>query len=374
MKPRLALVGAFIHPAPQGSQVFAGDQARALVAAGAEVELFCYGHGAGPDAPGFPTRRIPKRLSPRRVRAGATPRKPVADAALVALLVRAARRSRPDAVLAHNAEAALCAIAARARTGVPVIYVAHTLWRHELPTYAGPAWAAVLARAGAAIDRVTAARADAVIALSESAAAALGDFARGPVEALPPGLDPEPPPHPDAIRSACARHGLEPGAYVLYAGNLDRYQHLELLAEAARAAALPVVVATHERGRSAPPPLGTLRVEEGETRPLVFGAAACALPRGVHGGFPVKLLNYMEAGRPIVARRGVAEGLVHERSALLVDDDAGPEAWAAALGRIVGDADLAARLGEGAAAVLASRHAWPDLAERTLDLARRVAA
>ena len=44
----IVLVGAFAFPAPQGSQVFARDQATALARAGAEVSVICYGHGEDP--------------------------------------------------------------------------------------------------------------------------------------------------------------------------------------------------------------------------------------------------------------------------------------------------------------------------------------
>jgi glycosyltransferase involved in cell wall biosynthesis len=92
------------------------------------------------------------------------------------------------------------------------------------------------------------------------------------------------------------------------------------------------------------------------------------LPRRRPGGFPIKLLNYMEAARPIVAHREVAFGLEHGVSAWLLAPDAGPDALAAALRALAADPALAARLGAGARANLAARHMWPALARRTLEL------
>jgi len=398
VSPRIIVLGAFPYPVPQGSQIYAGDQARALHRTGARVVLCCYGRGAGPPCEPFPVVTAPPSLSPRRLRAGASAAKPLADAALVARLVALARRERPHAVLAHNAEAALVALTARALTGVPVVYVAHTLWRHELPTYAGfrdspgrtsapdasasrkhgedrSTLHAFLLRAGAALDATVAARADAAIALSERAATALRPHARGPVEVLPPGLDPAEPPSPEEVAAACKRHGLAPRRFVVYAGNLDRYQHLEDLAAAARhLAGVPVVAATHDPHTTEH--LAPLRIvlvaSARETRALVHGAAVCVLPRRIHGGFPVKLLNYMEAARPIVARTEVADGFAHERDALLLGRDAGPTELAEAIERLLADPDLALRLGTGARALLERRHAWPDLARRTLALAEQV--
>jgi glycosyltransferase involved in cell wall biosynthesis len=346
---RLALLGAFAFPAPLGSQRFAAEQAQALRAAGAEVELLAYA------ARGFALR-------------GLDPRKPAADVALARTLAAAHRAHRFDAVLAHNAEAALVALALRARLRLPVLYVAHTLWAEELPTWLPAALAAPARRLGAALDAALARRADAVQVLSEAAEHALAPVARGPLALLPPGHAPEPAPEPAEVAAAAARHGLAPEGYALYAGNLDRYQEVALLdAAAARGPGLPLVVVTH----AAPAlRLSHLRVIEAatvqEVRALVQGAALTPLPRRSRGGFPMKLLDAMAAGRAIVARRGVAGALVHAESAWLLADDAGPDELAAAIRALAADAALRARLGAGASRVLAARHAWPPLAEATL--------
>ena len=350
-KPRrLALLGAFAFPAPLGSQRFAAEQARALRDAGAEVELIAY--GAGARWRGLDARKLP------------------ADAALARALIAAHRASPFDAVLAHNAEAALVALAVRRRLGVPVVYVAHTLWAEELETWL-PAltWPAARA-AGAALDRALARTADAVLVLSEAARRALETAARGPVAQIAPGHTAEAAPAHAAVEAACKARGLACDGFALYAGNLDRYQDLEVLdAAATQPPALPVVVATHE---ARPARFRRLRVIEvgsvEEARLLTYGAAVALLPRRGRGGFPIKLLHYMEAGRAIVARRGVAETLVHGESAWLVPDDAGPEPFAAALERLDEDRALRDRLGAGARRALEKHHAWPPLAEATLSL------
>ncbi len=371
MKPRLALVGAFPFPVPQGSQVYFADQARALREQGAEVTLFVHGRGAGPLPPDLNVVAAPAALSPRRLRAGPSLLKPLADAALARRLTAEARRRPFDALLAHNAEAALLCLAARARIGTPVVYVAHALWRHELPAY-GPAPAAgLLARGGAALDRSLAQRCDAILTLCASARDALEPLARGPVALIPPGLTPQPPPEPELSRAVCARHGLEPGRFALYAGNLDAYQSLPVLAAAARhASGIPFVVATHDARGAAPAPLRIVETgSSDEVRALTWASGVCLLPRAIPGGFPIKLLNYMEAGRPIVATGSVADGFEDGRNALLLADGAEALAWAEAVTRVMNDAALARHLGAEAKALLLRRHAWPVLAQATLDLA-----
>jgi glycosyltransferase involved in cell wall biosynthesis len=257
---------------------------------------------------------------------------------------------------------------------VPVVYVAHTLLGLELDAYAAPALAGWARRAGDLLDTALASRADGVLALCSAAAARLAGAARGPLEIVPPGLTPQPAPPAESVERACARCGVEPGRFALYTGNVDRYQDLDTLAEAARLVPeLPVVVATHGERRTPPSQLRCARLLPAESRALSTACALAVLPRRRQGGFPIKLLNYMEAGRAIVAREGVAEGLEHGVSAWLLAPDAGAAELARALRSLAADPAAAARLGRGARARLESHHAWPALAARTLALAEKVA-
>jgi glycosyltransferase involved in cell wall biosynthesis len=362
---RIAQVGAFPFPFPQGSQVFFAESARSLAAAGAQPTLVCYDAGDGEPPRDLPLVR--SRPAPRRLLSGPSLGKPIADAALAAALVAAHRRERFDAVVAHNAEAALAALAARPWMRRPIVYVAHTVLANELATYT-PRWATALAALGARIDAFVARRVDAVVALSRAGAAALDRCARGPVVRIPPALAPAPPPTAAAVAQACARRDLAPGRYALYAGNLDGYQELATLAAAAARASVPIAVATHADA-AAPRPLRTLRrAGAEETRLLTHGAAVTLLARRARGGFPIKLLNYMEAARPTIAYASIADPLVHGESGWLLADDATPAAWADAIERVVADPACAARLGAAARRVLERDHDPAAAAARLLRL------
>jgi len=370
---RLALLAAFPFPAPQGSQWFAAEQARALADSGADVTLFCYGTGDGRPHAGLRVVRVPEALSPARLRAGFDAAKWRADRALGRNLLADHRRQPYDAILAHNAEAALVALALRPRLGVPIVYVAHTLWREELGTYLPRGVGGPSRVAGGVLDRFIARRADAVLALSECGHAALARAARGPIARIVPGLHPGAAPHPDDVAAVCWRHGLSPDSYVIYAGNLDAYQDLpDLDAAAGVLDGLPVVAATHDAKGPALPSLELLEVTTPEeARLLVYGARAAVVPRRHTGGFPIKLLQYMEAARPIVAMARVADTLEHEESGWLLPDDASPAALARALRRCCEDEALRTRLGAGARKVLENEHSWPSLAEATRALTAR---
>ncbi|NQZ96304.1 MAG: glycosyltransferase family 4 protein [Myxococcales bacterium] len=388
---RIAIVGAFPFPLAQGSQVFARDQARALQAAGADVSLLCYGRGEGAEPDNLRVLRISRAVSPRSLRAGPNLVKPLADACLAALLVRTKRGVGFDAVLAHNVEAAVVALATRPLHHAPVIYVAHTLMGQELSSYrlASDGSGAETRRGlvdraldacGRALDASLARRCDALLALSRATADALGPRVGVGrcIEVIPPGLAPGPSPSPAAIDAACARHQLEPGRFALYSGNLDGYQDLGDLAETARSVApLPVVVATHGSEaacdafmRRHAGLLRVLRVDAEEARLLVFACAVALLPRHRPGGFPIKLLTYMEAARAIVARRSVADGFDHGESAWLLGADDGAGHMADAVKEITSSPELARRLGRGARALLERRHGSRAVGAQTLALVR----
>ncbi len=79
-------------------------------------------------------------------------------------------------------------------------------------------------------------------------------------------------------------------------------------------------------------------------------------------------------GVPVLATRvgALPEVLQHGESALLVPPES-PQALAESLGRLLGDAELRARLASGGRRI-AERHSWPSIAAQTESVfARHVA-
>jgi glycosyltransferase involved in cell wall biosynthesis len=368
---RVAILGAFVFPAPRGSQAFAREQAEALVRAGVDVEVVSYGMSSDDDTNprglSFATRSIGPPLRPRSARSGLHAAKPFADMAL-ALRLRRLHRKRPfDVVLAHNAEAALVAKLARRLGGPPVVYVAHTLFEEELSAYVPGIDQDRLARIGRRIDRAAARAGLGTLALSDAAASRLAAHAETPVEVQPPGVALRQPTTNAELDRVCTAHALIPGEYLLYTGNLDVYQELPVLDRiAAELPELPVVVATHE----APPKrLEYTRmhaVHPDEVRPLLQGARLFLTPRKRSGGFPIKLANAMEAGCPILAREGQAVTLGHEHNAFLVAPDASPDDFVVAARKLLDQPAFGRALGMQARNTAQLYHDWDVIAQKTL--------
>ncbi len=370
-RPRFALILAASFPAPRGSQRYFASQARALQDAGCEIALFTHGHGDGRDPGPFEIHRASKTLSPSGLGSEFSLRRLVAHASLGARLFQEHRRRPFDAILAHNAEAAAIALATRPLMGRPVLYVAHTLWEKELPSYlpSNLRWLAV--RVGRLIDREVSRRSDATQTLTEAAARRLSDDNTRTVRAVVPGYPPGD--RPKNIPEVCDRYGITPEQFVLYPGNGDCYQNLELLDQAAaQFDEVPVVVASQDPPNSALRHLRWIQVDTPEeARSLIFASGLIAVPRRIIGGFPIKLLEAMEASRAIVALEGMADSLEHGESGWLLGTACDAAEFAAALRDLWQQPERRKQLGKAARARLEERHDPREQLERTRELIPR---
>lgn len=358
VRHRIAVVAACPFPSLRGSQVLIREVAEGLAHAGHAVHVVAY-----PTAQHLTAiERIAIHRAPK-VPGLWTGRpfgwqKIVLDLLLVWQLWRVVRRERIDVMYAHNAEAPLIAFIVRRLTGVPVIYHAHNAVADELPCYVRAPWLRrMMGAAGAALDRYLAASADWTIAVTDRLAAYLAvRGAAGRITASPPAA-----PRLAAIDGA-SRHGAG-GPLIMYAGNLDPYQDLECLLHGfARLRTLEprarLVLVSHAATHAQTTVRAARIAEEPGVSVRIVNSFAAALralgeadllvcPRASWSGFPIKVLNYMALGRPIVHARGSAHAIEDGRSGLLFDDgDAG--SLAKAMLRVLRDPALAAQLGRQA--------------------------
>ena len=300
-------------PTPQGTQALVSAMVGALRDAGDDAHLLVYERGASAGEPPWVHRlRGWPRVASER--SGPSWGKLALDARMLRALRTEWKRLGRCPVVAHNVEAALVARAARVR---PRLYVAHTRFDTELPSYA-TRWGAPLAAIGGALDHL-ATGSGPVGAVSPALAEHLGGTF------LPPPWMVETPAGP-------------PGRYVLYAGNLDGYQGWEHLVDACARADLPLLVATE----SDPEPLqrraagsglrelGIARLaHEADRRAAHARSFVVAVPRRSPGGLPIKLLDALARDRPVVAMERALAGLEPDGVRTVPDDD--PAALADAL-------------------------------------------
>ena len=195
-------------------------------------------------------------------------------------------------------------------------------------------------------------------------------------------------------RSLVARGGTPYSPVVAYAGHLYPWKGVDVLLQAL--ARLPNAQGLVIGGHAEEPDLGRLKglaeqlgitsrvtfagiVEPSRVRELLQQADILALPNppsAISTRFtsPLKLFEYMSAGRAIVASDlpSIREVLRHERDALLVAPG-DPQAFAEAIERLVTQPGLAARLAR-AAFDAAPEFSWDRRAERLEELFEEVAS
>lgn len=307
-----AYAGPF--PTHQGTQVYLRGLLQAQLDRGHTVALRCWAAGAGGVPEGLDVRRLPALPGGDPLRSGPHPSRAPRLALLLAALRRDLREDW-DIVHAHHVEATLALRTLGAR---PLVVTPHTALADELPTYL-PRGRRLLGRVGARLDRRVARSGDLLLALSAHGAEALHRLGARRVLELPPGVEPL---QADVERGRARLGGLvDP---VVYTGNTDAYQDLPVLLRAVARYHLPLVVVTG----SDPAPLRALARVHGvrdrdlgivattdfrDTRDIIAASAVGAIPRTTCAGFPMKALNVLGLGLPLVAVRGVVDlpGVVH---------------------------------------------------------------
>lgn len=290
-------VACLPYPSPQGTQALIHRQLSALTSAGDDVHLLTYQSGVGEQ----PSRYSHQRVGGANVslRSGPSAAKLRADLMMVRALRQSVAEFRPEVVVGHNVEGAAVVHLARLRT--PHLYMAHTRMDTELPTYFGARMGRVAGWSGAALDWM-ASRADHVAAVSPWLAERFdGTYVPPPWE-LPAPIE--------AAEREAARNELGlPGLVGVYAGNLDGYQDWRQILELRDR--LTLVVATESDASEL---RGHVRhvlplASEADRRRIHALADVALVPRGAPGGLPIKLIDALSRGVPVVASAAALAGL-----------------------------------------------------------------
>ncbi len=379
-RARIALVAGCPFPWARGTPARILGMAQALHDAGHEVHVIAYPLGEI-------DRRLPFRLHRsrglplyRRTAPGADPlRLGCLLPMLAATVARVTRQHDIHVIHAHHYEGLLAAWPAKRLSGVPVIYDAHTTLAGELPYYRHGVPRGLTARVGRALDRRLPNLADHTIATSQYIAAELlaDGMAESRITVIGNGIE-------DAFVAAtssapCPQRRPEgTGERIVYAGNLAGYQGIDTLLEA-----FALIAAERPAARlqfvteSAVDPYAALARQLGiaeridlETPPpphdlgTRLGAADILVnPRAECPGYPLKLLNYMAAGRAIVSFSASARDLTHGSDAWLVGEPTAP-ALALGMKTVLDQPDLAERLGSAARRRVVEELTWSRVAVR----------
>jgi 1,2-diacylglycerol 3-alpha-glucosyltransferase len=321
--------------------------------------------------------------SETNAKVGPSSEKFLEDLALLRLLLRVVQRERIDIIHAHNYEAALIGVMAKWITGRPLLYNAVNLMSDELAGYGfiRPAW---LARAIArGLDWFVPIFPDHITAVSPELKQWFVDHGTSErkVDVIPCGIRPEmfDNADPEKIRR---RHPINGRAIVMYTGVLNAFQRIDYLLRAfavvskQRPDALLLIVSAlvsesdEREHKKLADELGIsgavlwIGPHSLEDLPSYLAlASVTVVSRPDCPGHPIKLLNYMLAGKPIVCFAGAAKGVRHLHDAFIV-----PDHDCDALGRgiitLLKDRALAARLGANARTTVLANFDWRRICQR----------
>ncbi|MGH7541955.1 MAG: glycosyltransferase family 4 protein, partial [Gemmatimonadota bacterium] len=371
-------------PQPRGTPVRILRLSQAIARRGHEVHLVTYPLGDGPLPSELAVHRIPRIPTYRKRTPGPSLQKLLLlDPLLAAALGRVLRQGRFDVIHAHHYEGLIAARIGAAGAGVPIVYDAHTLLASELPSYRVGLRHDWKKGIGARLDRWLPRQADHVIAVTEAIRTKLVAAGVSPdrVTVASQGIEDEffggngAVPGEEARAEPMEAAEVPRGTSLVYAGNLARYQGIELLLDAfrrvrerrpnvrlrilSRSSFAPYEELAQRLGVRGAIELVPAGVDE---LPGLLRAADVALnPRVDCDGIPIKLLNYMATARPIVSFAGSAPVLRHDESALLVADG-DTAAFAAAVLDLLGDPVRAARLGQRGRRYAEDHHRWASIA------------
>lgn len=371
----------------RGTPIAVCQLLKALSQLSYQVDLLTYPVGRDVEIPGVRFLRTANPLGIRRVPIGFSLRKILFDVLLLPELVRRLS-SRQYACVHAVEEAAFLAVPLGRRFDVPVIYDMQSSLPEQLAQHLAfrlPPVQSVLRRC----ERWLLRHADSVVSSSGLARIVRERFPKARLREWeyasplqPAGLE-----EAEALRADLR---IGPGRpVVLYSGTFESYQGLpelmaaipHVLAEVPEATFV-LVGATEsgngtliERGHADMIRAGSLRVVKRQPRERIPAFLAMAdvvvSPRAYGDNLPLKVFDYLGAGKPIVATDIPAHRSILDEERALLTGPWSPD-LARGIVRLLRDRELADRLGANARAYSQERFGWFSFVRLVSDLYREV--
>lgn len=359
MSLKIALVAGCPYPVPQGSQAFIRENALSLQKRGHEVHLIVYGYGTSFSVDNFKIHRCPNIPGENRTSAGPSLKKVWLDLLMVKTVKKVCREQNIQILFAHNYEGLIIALMSGFH---PIIYHAHNAMSDELPYYfnKGKNFFYLL---GNYIDKKFPPKADYVIAPHERLGAnlILKGIKKEKLRIIPPPID-----SASFPRSQIKNDGIPP---ILYTGNLDKYQNLDFL--------FRVVERVRKNIPDARLIIGTFEKKEiqgaevvhigtfDSLKKLLEEDSIMTIPRVSWSGYPIKLLNAMASGKPVVCCESCSYGIKNGYNGIVTPDN-DEESFAQGLITLMKTPSLREELGKNARETIQVKHN-PDIVGKALE-------
>ncbi len=366
---------------PRGTPFSEYHRIRALTSLGHHVDLVTYPFGQSVELTGLRIYRCLKPPMIEHVRIGPSWAKVPLDLALTVTAIRRVLGGKYDAIHSHE-EGGLIGVALAAILGVPHLYDMHSSLPQQLTNFQFSS-SKLLAGMLTWVERVVIRRSrvtivicpqleDVVRAIDPSASTVL-------IENAPGSGDPPLAGGNEKIREA---HGLSADTpIVLYTGTFEAYQGLDLLIASARHVLAARPDARFMLVGGQPDQVAQARAEAeaaGVAQGMVFvgqrpseeipdfldASDVLVSPRSRGTNTPLKIYQYLRAGRPIVATRLLTHTQVLDDDVAILTD-ASPEGFAAGILDALANPDRAACIGRRAQELADTKYSYEAYLERT---------
>jgi len=366
---------------PRGTPFSEYHRIRALLELGHTVDLVTYPFGRDVALPGLRVFRCLRPPFVRDVRIGPSFAKIPLDAAITLATLRRVLSDRYDVVHSHEEGSFIGVVVARL-LGIPHVYDMHSSLPQQLGNFSFTR-SRILTGLFAVMERFVIRRSRVVIVICPQ----LEETVRAIDPGVPAVLIENAPGSGDAPvegSGAAIRQGLNLAPdtpVVLYTGTFEAYQGLDLLFGAARAvvAERPDARVVLAGGRPAQVD-GARRAatEAGLAAHVIFvgqrpaeeipayldAADVLVSPRSTGTNTPLKIYQYLRAGRPIVATRLLTHTQVLDDQVAILTAPS-PDAFAAGILRALADPAAGLAIGERARRLAETKYSYEAYLDRT---------
>ena len=381
----VAVIAACPFPVNYGSPGAIRELSATLSEMGHDVHLVTYPDGEDLTVGRARLHRVSWKDRKTTYSAGPSRQKLLLDFLMLGKLWETVRREKIDIIHAHNYEGALIGLFGKLVTGKPMVYQSVCLMSDELASYRFIRPKFVAKWIGAALDWFVPIFPDHIIAVTQELYDYLAKHGvpKRRLTMIPSGITPAMFDHanPNRFRE---KYDVGSRPIVMYTGITNAFQRIDYLLRAFSVvlkeeplAMLMIVNPLEEQPDM--PELQALARELKITESVIFAgphtlaelpdylamATVTVAPRPECPGHPIKLLNYMVSGKPIVCFAGGAKGLAHLQDALIVADHDW-QAMGDAILKFLHDPELAKRLGEKARENAINNYDWRTISKRVV--------
>ncbi len=362
------------HPfyQPRGTPIAANLVLRVLSERGEQVDMVTFPEGSDVDYPGVTIHRTPALKIVENIRPGFSVKKIICDVFLLARAFQLAKRNQYDLIHAGE-EAVFIALLLKKLLGIPYVYdMDSSLVQQLMDKHPRVRWVKKLLQA---CEGVAVRNANAVLAVCEALRTEIQPYRPRKVDIIPDIslLNDTSASLQNDTEHLKSQFQIE-GVMLMYVGNLERYQGIDLLL-ASFAKALKSKPDAHlvaiggnaddvQKYQAQAQALGVSdRIHFIGPRPIaklkhyLAQADIVVSPRTQGNNTPMKLYSYLDSGKALLATDLTTHTQVlNDRIALLAKPEV--DAFAKGIEHLIEHPELRARLGKAAQAYIAKSHTY----------------